>query len=219
MPNHAPAAFLLASAQRTRRAGATRRLRRCGGRSSCSRTIPRPGALLADHLHGDRRHRGRRRRLLAARPGVDPQPGPATGRERDGEERHPARGDAAQGPPDASRRPTCRRFACWRRSRRAIGRNEDAEKLLERCLELAPGFTPARYNYAVLLHRLNDPPRALAEIERLLAADPRNPSYRNLHAVMLSRRRRVRTIERHLRQSCSRSIRPTPRSGSATATC
>jgi tetratricopeptide (TPR) repeat protein len=66
-------------------------------------------------------------------------------------------------------------------------RNEDAQHLLERCLELAPGFSAARYNYAVLLHRLNDPQRALAEIERLLAANPRNPSYRNLHAVILSR--------------------------------
>ena len=39
------------------------------------------------------------------------------------------------------------------------GRNEDAQKLLERCLELAPGFAAARYNYAMLLHRLNDPER------------------------------------------------------------
>ncbi len=67
------------------------------------------------------------------------------------------------------------------------GRNEDALHLLERCLELAPGFSAARYNYAVLLHRLNDPQRALAEVERLLAASARNPSYRNLHAVVLSR--------------------------------
>ena len=67
------------------------------------------------------------------------------------------------------------------------GRNEDAKKLLERCLELAPGFSAARYNYAVLLHRLNDTQRALVEIERLLAANPRSPSYRNLCAVLLSR--------------------------------
>jgi tetratricopeptide (TPR) repeat protein len=67
------------------------------------------------------------------------------------------------------------------------GRNEDAQKLLERCLELAPGFSAARYNYAVLLHRLNDPERALAEVDRLLAANPRNPGYRNLHAVLLGR--------------------------------
>jgi len=68
-----------------------------------------------------------------------------------------------------------------------VGRHEDAARLLERCLELAPGFAAARYNYAVLLHRRNDPGKALVEIERLLAADPRSPSYRNLHAVILSR--------------------------------
>ncbi len=39
----------------------------------------------------------------------------------------------------------------------------------------------------MLLHRRNDPGTALQEIERLLAADPRNPSYRNLYAVILSR--------------------------------
>ncbi|MGB5131019.1 MAG: sulfotransferase [Steroidobacteraceae bacterium] len=67
------------------------------------------------------------------------------------------------------------------------GQHEDAEKLLVRCLELAPTFLAARYNYAVLLHRLNKVGEALVEIERLLAVDPRNPGYRNLHAVILSR--------------------------------
>jgi tetratricopeptide (TPR) repeat protein len=67
------------------------------------------------------------------------------------------------------------------------GRDEDAEKLLVRCLELAPGFSAARYNYAMLLHRRNKAAEALAEIERLLAIDPRSRGYRNLHAVILSR--------------------------------
>jgi tetratricopeptide (TPR) repeat protein len=67
------------------------------------------------------------------------------------------------------------------------GRNDDAEKLLQRCLELAPGFAGARYNYATLLHRTNKSGEALEEIERLLASDPRRPSYRNLAAVILSR--------------------------------
>jgi tetratricopeptide (TPR) repeat protein len=66
------------------------------------------------------------------------------------------------------------------------GRNDDARNLLERCLELAPSFTAARYNYAFLLHRSSDPVGALAQIERLLAADAGNPAYRNLHAVVLS---------------------------------
>jgi tetratricopeptide (TPR) repeat protein len=39
----------------------------------------------------------------------------------------------------------------------------------------------------VLLQRLNDTERALAEVERLLSANPRSPAYRNLCAVILSR--------------------------------
>ena len=34
-----------------------------------------------------------------------------------------------------------------------LGRLADAENLLARCLELAPDFTAARHNYAVVLHR------------------------------------------------------------------
>ncbi len=67
------------------------------------------------------------------------------------------------------------------------GQNEAAEQLLHRCLELAPSFTAARYNYAVLLQRQNDSANALVEIERLLKDDPKSPSYRNLCAVILSR--------------------------------
>jgi tetratricopeptide (TPR) repeat protein len=68
-----------------------------------------------------------------------------------------------------------------------LGRDEDAKNLLERALELAPGFMPARYQLAVLLHRRNEATDALAEVERLLAADSRSPAYRNLAAVILSR--------------------------------
>jgi tetratricopeptide (TPR) repeat protein len=67
------------------------------------------------------------------------------------------------------------------------GQDEAAERLLTRCLELAPAFAAARYNYAVLLHRRNKATEALAEIERLLAVEAANPGYRNLHAVVLSR--------------------------------
>ena len=67
------------------------------------------------------------------------------------------------------------------------GNNDDAEKLLERCLDLAPSFTAARFNYATLLHRLNKSSQALIEIEKLLLVSPNNPSYRNLIAVILSR--------------------------------
>jgi Tfp pilus assembly protein PilF len=68
-----------------------------------------------------------------------------------------------------------------------IGRNDEAKQLLVRALELAPGFMPARYQLAILLHRRNECADALAEMERLLAADPRNPGYRNLAAVIYSR--------------------------------
>jgi len=67
------------------------------------------------------------------------------------------------------------------------GQDEAGERLLTRCLELAPAFAAARYNYAVLLHRRNKATEALAEIERLLEVEANNPGYRNLHAVVLSR--------------------------------
>jgi len=66
-----------------------------------------------------------------------------------------------------------------------VDRTEDAQLLLERCLELAPDFHEARHNYAIVLNRLNRPQDAIVEIERLLAVDSRNPGYRNLKAVAL----------------------------------
>ncbi|MHB8913368.1 MAG: tetratricopeptide repeat-containing sulfotransferase family protein [Lysobacter sp.] len=68
-----------------------------------------------------------------------------------------------------------------------LARHEDAEHLLARCLELAPSFHAARQNYALVLHRGNQPARALAEVDALLKIDPANPGYRNLKAVILSR--------------------------------
>jgi len=68
-----------------------------------------------------------------------------------------------------------------------LGRQDDSEALLARCVELAPGFQPARQQYAMMLHRNNKPSEALAEAEALLAADPRNPGNRNLKAVVLCR--------------------------------
>ena len=68
-----------------------------------------------------------------------------------------------------------------------LGRQDDAEHLLERCLELAPSFHAARQNYALVLHRGNKPEQALVEIETLLKVDAANPSYRNLKAVLLCR--------------------------------
>jgi len=68
-----------------------------------------------------------------------------------------------------------------------LRRYQDAETLLVRCLELAPSFTAARHNYAVVLHRQNKPAAALREVDHLLALEPRNPGYRNLKAAILAR--------------------------------
>jgi tetratricopeptide (TPR) repeat protein len=63
----------------------------------------------------------------------------------------------------------------------------EAGKLLERCLELAPGFHAARYQYAIALHRQRRYAEALREIDRALASEPRNPAFRNVQAVQLAR--------------------------------
>jgi cytochrome c-type biogenesis protein CcmH/NrfG len=68
-----------------------------------------------------------------------------------------------------------------------LGRFDDAENLLARCLELAPSFTAARQNYANVLYRQNKPVEAIAQADRLLAADPQNPAVRNLKAAALGR--------------------------------
>lgn len=66
-----------------------------------------------------------------------------------------------------------------------LGRYEDAEKLLARCLELAPNFRMARQNYATVLYRQNKAVEAIAEADRLLADEPRNPGFRALKAAAL----------------------------------
>jgi predicted Zn-dependent protease len=67
-----------------------------------------------------------------------------------------------------------------------LQRYQDAQELLERCLELAPSFDAARHNYAIVLNRQGKADQALPEVERLLANEPRNPGYRNLHAAVLA---------------------------------
>jgi len=66
-----------------------------------------------------------------------------------------------------------------------LGRNADAEVLLERCLELSPSFDPARHQYAIVLHRRNKSAAALDQIMQLEKRDPHNSMYRNLKAVIL----------------------------------
>jgi len=64
-------------------------------------------------------------------------------------------------------------------------RDDQAEVLLQRCIELAPSFTAARFNYALLLQRKNNAPAALREIERCMEVEPERPNFRNLYAVIL----------------------------------
>jgi len=68
-----------------------------------------------------------------------------------------------------------------------LGRYGDAESLLCRCLELAPGFLAARHNLAMVLQKEAKFAAALTEVELLLEAEPANPGYRNLAASVAAR--------------------------------
>lgn len=68
-----------------------------------------------------------------------------------------------------------------------LGRYGDAEKLLRRAIELAPGFAAARHNLAIILQKESKLEQAMAEIELLTQADPHNPGLRNLRASVLAR--------------------------------
>ena len=69
-----------------------------------------------------------------------------------------------------------------------VGQLENAQNLLERCLELAPDFHLARHAYAGLLMRRNDLERSLGEIDRLLASEPKNPAYLIVKGSVLARK-------------------------------
>ncbi|HEY7888587.1 MAG TPA: sulfotransferase [Steroidobacteraceae bacterium] len=60
----------------------------------------------------------------------------------------------------------------------------DAQRLLERCLELAPSFDAARHNYATVLNRQGRSAEALQQCASLLAKEPHNPGYRSLYAAI-----------------------------------
>ena len=66
-----------------------------------------------------------------------------------------------------------------------LSRYREARDLLARCLELAPDFHLARYNYAVVLTRRNQLPEALEEARRVLASDSANPNYLLLEGNVL----------------------------------
>jgi len=68
-----------------------------------------------------------------------------------------------------------------------LGQLKDAAHLLERCLELAPGFHAARHSYAMVLMRQQKPEAAIHEAEKLLAQEPDNPNFLTLKAAVLTR--------------------------------
>lgn len=69
-----------------------------------------------------------------------------------------------------------------------VGQLDDAIHLLERCLELAPGFHVARHNYAIALFRRQELEKALAQVDVLLQAEPNNPNYQILKGTILVRK-------------------------------
>lgn len=71
--------------------------------------------------------------------------------------------------------------ALWR-----LDRCEEAVEVLQQCLEIAPGFTAARSEYARQLGDLNRYAGALAELDRLLAEEPGNPHFRLMKARILA---------------------------------
>ncbi|MEJ0047223.1 MAG: sulfotransferase [Rhodospirillales bacterium] len=60
-----------------------------------------------------------------------------------------------------------------------------AQSLLERALDLSPGYTRARSDLASLLNERRNFVRALAEADRLLASTPRDQEYRAIRADAL----------------------------------
>ncbi|MBA3940025.1 MAG: hypothetical protein C0520_02315 [Sphingopyxis sp.] len=68
-----------------------------------------------------------------------------------------------------------------------IGRYGDAEKLLGRALELAPGFGAARANLATVYYKQNRFADAAATLDAVLGDDPENPAHANLKAAALGR--------------------------------
>jgi cytochrome c-type biogenesis protein CcmH/NrfG len=51
-----------------------------------------------------------------------------------------------------------------------LGHYDQAETLLARCVELAPGFDAARFNYATILHRQYKATEALAQTDGIVEA-------------------------------------------------
>src|SRR3546814_14058859 len=68
-----------------------------------------------------------------------------------------------------------------------IGRYGDAEKLLTRALELAPGFGAARANLATVYYRQNRYAEAIETLDAVLGEDPDTPAHANPKDAALGR--------------------------------
>lgn len=68
-----------------------------------------------------------------------------------------------------------------------IGRYRDAENLLRRALELAPAFTAARANLALVLYRQNRVDEAIEQLGQVSIEEPDSPAHANLKAAVLGR--------------------------------
>ena len=68
-----------------------------------------------------------------------------------------------------------------------VGRVVDAENLLRRALELAPGFDAARANLATLVYRQHRAPEALALLDQLATDGGIADAHQNLRAAALGR--------------------------------
>ena len=68
-----------------------------------------------------------------------------------------------------------------------IGRWRDAENLLRRAVELAPGWVPAKANLALVVGRMGRPAEALQLLDDIFAAEPEDLGHWNLKAATLGR--------------------------------
>jgi tetratricopeptide (TPR) repeat protein len=68
-----------------------------------------------------------------------------------------------------------------------IGRLVDAENLLRRALELAPGFSAARSNLATVLYKQNRPVDAIAELDQIEQSGDDHLGHASLKAAALGR--------------------------------
>ena len=58
------------------------------------------------------------------------------------------------------------------------GHDQEAAALLQRALEIEPGFRAARLDLVKALNRRELPYQALAHLDALLGVEPDNPAYR-----------------------------------------